>query len=117
VTGPGESGGRQQVVLQGSVTVHAQGAVAGCPCEVQAYVYRARGSIEGPSSWSVLGEAPAAGSGVSSVSVPVTWATTIDSGRTEQFRVAVFVDGTTASGVTAEASLTAVTAPFGQVSS
>lgn len=117
VTGPGESGGRQHVVLQGSVTVHAEGAVADCPCEVQAYVYRARGSVEGPSSWSVLGDAPATGSGVSSIAVPVTWATTIDSGRTEQFRVAVFVDGTTVGGVTAEASLTAVTAPFGRVAS
>jgi hypothetical protein len=117
VTGAGESGGRQQVVLQGSVTVHAEGAVSGCPCEVQAYVYRARGSVEGPSSWAVLGDAPAAGSGVSSIAIPVTWATTIDSGRTEQFRVAVFVDGTTQTGVNAEATLTAVTAPFGQVGS
>jgi hypothetical protein len=117
VTGPGERPGRQNVVLQGSVTVHATGAVSGCPCEVQAYVYRARGNVEGPSSWAVLGAAPATGSGVSSISIPVTWATTIDSGSTEQFRVAVFVDGTTQSGVNAEATLTAVTAPFGQVGS
>lgn len=115
VTGAGESGGRQQVVLQGSVTVHRNGAVSGCPCEVQAFIYRARGNVEGPSSWAVLGELPATGSGVSSISLPVTWATTIDAGRTEQYRVAVFVDGTAQSGVNADGALTAVTAPFGRV--
>jgi hypothetical protein len=117
VTGAGTGGGRQHVVLQGSVTVHHDGAVSGCPCEVEAYVYRARGSVEGPSSWAVLGAEPATGSGTSSVSLPVTWATTMEAGRTESFRVAVFVDGTAQSGMRAEGSLTAVTAPFGRVPS
>lgn len=115
VTGAGESGGRQNVVLQGSVTVHHDGALSGCPCEVEAFIYRARGEVQGASSWSVLSGDPASGSGVTSVSVPVTWATTIDAGRREQYRVAVFVEGTTAGGLRAEGSLTAVTAPFGRV--
>jgi hypothetical protein len=114
VTGPGVSGGSQQVVLQGSVSVYADGAVDGCPCEVEAFIYRARGELQGPTSWSVLAGDPAS-SGASSVSVPVTWATTIDSGRAEEYRVAVFVDGTQQSSLRAEGTLTAVTAPFGNV--
>ena len=115
VTGAGESGGRQNVVLQGSVTVHHDGALAACPCEVEAFVYRARGNVQGPSSWSVLSGEAASGSGVASVSLPVTWAATIDAGRREEYRIAVFVEGTTAGGLRAEGSLTAVTAPFGRV--
>lgn len=113
VTGAGESGGRQQVVLQGSVTVtaNASGATV-CPCEVEAYIYRARGSVVGPRSFATL-----AGPG-SSVSLPVDWATRIDSARTEQYRIAVFVNGTTATaGLRADGALNAVTAPFGRSSS
>ncbi len=109
VTGAGESGGRQQIVLQGSVTVSADAAPDGCPCEVEAYIYRARGSVVGPRSFATL-------DGAGSVALPVDWASTIDSARTEQYRVAVFVNGTTAtSGVRADGTLNAVTAPFGRV--
>jgi hypothetical protein len=114
VRGPGESGGRQNVVLSGNVTVHHDGALTDCPCEVQAFVYRARDERQGPSSWTEL-SGEVSGSGSTSVSVPVDWAVAIDSGRNEQFRLAVFVDGTTASGLRAEGTLSAVTAPFGSV--
>lgn len=111
VTGAGESGGRQNVALQGSVTVtaNASGATA-CPCEVEAYIYRARGDVVGPRSFATL-EGPSR-----SIALPVNWATRIDSTRTEEYRIAVFVNGTTASGgLRADASLNAVTAPFGRV--
>jgi hypothetical protein len=109
VTGAGESGGRQQVVLSGSVSVAASGDVTGCPCEVEAYIYRARGSVVGPRSFATLDPS-------STISMPVDWATRIDSGRTEQYRIAVFIDGTQqTSGLRADATLNAVTAPFGRV--
>jgi hypothetical protein len=110
VTGAGERPGRQQVVLQGQATVTASGAVAGCPCEVEAYIYRARGSVVGPRSFATLTPS-------STVAIPVHWATRIDAGSTEQYRIAVFVNGTTqTSGLRADATLNAVTAPFGRVS-
>jgi hypothetical protein len=109
VTGVGQSGGRQNVSLSGSVTVAASGAVTGCPCEVEAYIYRARGSVVGPRSFATL-------DGSSTVSLPVDWATRIESGRTEQYRIAVFVNGTTqTSGLRGDGTLNAVTAPFGRV--
>lgn len=108
VAGAGESG-RQQVVLSGSVTVAAEGEVAGCPCEVEAYIYRARGEVVGPRSFATLDS-------TSTISIPVDWATRIDAGRTEQYRVAVFIDGTEqTSGLRADGTLNAVTAPFGSV--
>ncbi|GGI09048.1 S-layer homology domain-containing protein [Egicoccus halophilus] len=112
VEATGDRGGTGYVVLQGSLTVHAEQATA-CPCEVEAFVFRARDEAQGPSSWSVLtGQAGA--SGVSSVSLPVTWAVPQASGTTDEYRVAVFVDGAPASA-RAEASLTAMTSPFGEV--
>ncbi|WP_169786918.1 S-layer homology domain-containing protein [Nitriliruptor alkaliphilus] len=115
VTGAGESGGRQQIVLQGSVTVTASQELDGCePCEVEAYIYRARGSVVGPRSFASLDTS----GGGATVSLPVDWATRIDSARTEQYRIAVFVDGTTATaGLRADGTLNAVTAPFGRSSS
>lgn len=115
VTGAGERGGRQQVVLQGSVTVTAEAPNEDCdPCEVQAYVYRARGSVVGPTSFATL---DLAGDKTATVVVPVDWATRIDSTRTEQYRIAVFVDGTAQpDGLRADGTLNAVTAPFGSVS-
>jgi hypothetical protein len=108
VTGPGASGGTQHVILQGSVTVTAEQANGDCPCEVEAYVYRARGEVVGPRSFATLGEDPG------SVSLSVGWATTITTTRTEQYRIAVFVDGTQqTTGYRADAVLNAVTAPFG----
>ncbi|MTV27459.1 S-layer homology domain-containing protein [Nitriliruptoraceae bacterium ZYF776] len=110
-SGPGASG-TQNIVLQGSVTVSFSGDLADCPCEVEAYVYRARGNLTGPSSFATL-PAEAAGNGTVNVSLPVDWSTPIAANRTEEFRIAVFVDGTTRSGLRADGSLTAVTAPFG----
>lgn len=112
VDATGGTGGIGYVVLQGSVTVFAEGA-GSCPCEVEAFVFRASDEDQGPSSWSILsGEAGA--SGTTSVALPVTWAATMASGTTEEYRVAVFVDGAPATA-RAEATLTATTAPFGQV--
>lgn len=109
VEGPGADGGEHQVALHGSVTVSATQEDPDCPCEVEAYVYRARGELVGPRSFATLDGTPAE----RSVSLPVTWATTIESGRTEQYRVAVFVDGTERTeGLRADGALTAVTAPF-----
>lgn len=114
VTGAGESGGRQQIVLQGSVTVTAAEAVVGCPCEVEAYIYRARGSVVGPRTFATLD----AGEGPATVALPVDWATRIDSTRTEQYRIAVFVDGTPqTAGLRVDGTLNAVTAPFGRSAS
>jgi hypothetical protein len=114
VDGPGQGGGQQQVVLQGSATVYHDGTAADCPCEVQAFLFRARDGRQGPSSWAVLPGEPA-GSGSISASVPVTWAVPIASGQRDEYHLAVFVDGTTAPGFRADGSLTAVTAPFGTV--
>lgn len=111
---PGTPGGRQHAVIQGSVTVWHDGTVSGCPCEVEAFVYRARDEAQGPSSFTVLDAQPAA-SGTASVSLPVSWAVAVDSGRTEEFHVAVFVAGTTVAGARAEGSLQAVSVPFGTV--
>ncbi len=113
VPGPG-SGGQQNVVLQGSVTVHGPGAISGCPCEVEAFLYRASDDAQSLSSWATLpGEA--ASSGTTAVSLPVTWAVPQSSARSERYDLAVFVDGTAVTTLRADAALTAVTAPFGAV--
>ncbi|MFA9445947.1 hypothetical protein [Egicoccus sp. AB-alg6-2] len=113
VDATGERGGSGYVVLQGSVTVFTDQGASSCPCEVEAFVFRASDDRQGPSSWSILtGQAGA--SGTSSVALPVTWATTLPSGSTEEYRVAVFVDGAPAA-TRAEATLAATTAPFGEV--
>jgi len=111
VESTGTTGGTGYVALQGSVTVFADSA-GSCPCEVEAFVFRARDEDQGPSSWSILSGELAGGT--SSMALPVTWATSMPSGTTDEYRVAVFVDGAPA-GTRAEATLTATTAPFGQV--
>lgn len=114
VTAPGV-GGRQNVLLQGTVTVLGDGAVDGCPCDVEAFVYPADDErVQGPSSWTVLaGEAT--GSETTSVSLPVSWSVPQASGETEEYVFAVFVDGTDADDLEADGALSALTAPFGDV--
>lgn len=112
VTTPGVDGGTQYVVLQGAVTVLVDGNAAGCPCEVEAFVFRDSDGDQGGSSYAVLPR-EAAGSGTTSVSLPVTFATSQPAGRTDEYRVAVFVEGVQAPAVRAEGTVSAITAPFG----
>lgn len=106
----GVSGGTGTVTLQGSVSVLAAGNVSSCPCEIEAFVYRDSDDAQGPSMWSQLpGET--AGSGRAAAALPVSWTTTIPSGSTETFRVAVLLNDGNPTEVTAEATLTAVTTP------
>jgi hypothetical protein len=112
---PGDSGGRGTVVLHGTVTVYSEADVSdACPCEVEAFVYRADGQQQGPSSWAQLPADPTA-SGRVNVALPVSWAVDLPSGRSEQFGIAVFVNDGEPEGTRAEGSLAAVTAPFGDV--
>jgi hypothetical protein len=111
----GASGGTQTVVLQGVVNVYSEQDVSeACPCEVEAFVFRDSDDAAGPSSWTQL-PAEAATSGRVNTSLPVHWGVEIPSGSTETFRVAVFINGAEPEGVQAEASLSSLTAPFGDV--
>lgn len=112
-TGDTAAGATGYVSLQGSVTVFVEGDASACPCEVEAFVYRARDAEQGPSSWSMLGSETSA-NGTTSVSLPVTWAARQPAGTRDEYRLEVFVDGAP-SGARAEASLTAITTPLGQV--
>ena len=109
------TGGNSTVTLHGSVTVYADssdgGNVSACPCEVEAFIYRDSDEVQGPSGWSQL-PGTFAGSGRASTSIPVTWMTTIPSGSSESFRIAVFLNEASPSGVRAEGALTAVVGPF-----
>ncbi|MFA9429552.1 S-layer homology domain-containing protein [Egicoccus sp. AB-alg2] len=115
----GERGsGSGYVTLQGSVSVYGDGVVAGCPCEVEAYVLGPN-DRHGPSSYAVLSGqpgAPASGSGPgkSSISVPVDWTLQVPTGRQQTYRLAVFVTGARAGDLQASGTLTAITAPMGQ---
>jgi hypothetical protein len=114
-TSAAAEGGTSTVTLQGSVTVYADtssgGNVNACPCEVEAFIYRDSDEAPGPSGWTQLpGEV--AGSGRASTSVAVNWMTTIPSGSSESFRIAVFLNDASPSGVRAEGALTAVVGPF-----
>lgn len=105
----GSSGGTGAVTLQGSVTV--RGEASGCPCAVEAFVYRPDGDGQGPSTLDQL-PAQAAG-GEATVSLPVTWAPSAPAGEERRYAVGVFVEG--ASGpVTAEATLTATAVAYRQ---
>ena len=111
VQATGTEGGEGMVSLQGSVSILAEGSVVSCPCEVEAFIYRDSDDAQGPSMWVQLpGEAT--GSGRAVASVPVSWATTIPSGSTETFRVAVFINDGVPTEVTAQATLTAITTPL-----
>lgn len=113
VQATGVEGGTGTVLLHGVVNVWADGAVEACPCEIEAYVFRDSDDATGPSSWSQLpGEA--AGDRTSA-SLPVQWGVQIPSGTTETFHVAVFVDGAAGQELQAEASLTSLVAPMGEV--
>jgi hypothetical protein len=104
----GASGGTTNLALQGNVTVMADAGAADCPCEVEAFVYRASDDAQGPSSWSTLAE------GRASVAVPVSWGLTVPSNARHEYRVAVFVDGVSdPAPYRAEGTLTAVSGPFG----
>lgn len=108
----GDRGGRSNVMLQGSVTVFSddENLAEHCPCEVEAFIYR-QGGGQGPSSWAQLpGEVSS--SGRANVALPVSWGVDLASGHDVTFRVAVFVNGA-APVATAEGSLAALTAPFG----
>ena len=112
VPASGTPGGTRNVTLTGSVSVYSQGAVTSCPCELEAFVYRDSGNQpQGPSSWTQL-PATTSGSGRVATSLPVTWMAEIPSGTTETFRIAVFLNDGSPSGVRAEASLSAVVTPF-----
>jgi len=111
VQATGSEGGQGMVSLQGTVSVLAEGSVVSCPCEVEAFIYRDNDDAQGPSMWSQLpGEAT--GSGRAVASVPVAWATSIPSGSTETFRVGVLINDGSPTGVTAQATLTAITTPL-----
>ncbi|TVR35540.1 MAG: S-layer homology domain-containing protein [Nitriliruptor sp.] len=111
VQATGTAGGEGMVSLQGTVSVLAEGSVVSCPCEVEAFIYRDSDDAQGPSMWAQLpGEAT--GSGRAVVSVPVSWATTIPSGSTETFRLAVLINDGQPMEVTAQGTLTAITTPL-----
>jgi hypothetical protein len=111
VTLAGAAGGTANLALQGTVTVHAPAAGADCPCEVEAFVYRAGDEAQGPSSVTTL---PAGGA----VAVPVGWGLTVPSDARGDYRIAVFVDGVgDPSGYRADGTLTAVSGPFGDTGS
>jgi hypothetical protein len=111
VQATGTEGGEGMVSLQGTVSVLAEGNLFDCPCEVEAFIYRDGDNAQGPSMWAQLpGEAT--GSGRAVASVPVSWATTIPSGSTETFRVAVLINDGEPTEVTAQATLTAITTPL-----
>jgi hypothetical protein len=104
----GASGGTANLALQGNVTVTATAGASDCPCEVEAFIYRASDDAQGPSSWSTLT------AGEASVAVPVGWGLTIPSNARHEYRVAVFVDGVSdVAPYRAEGNLTAVSGPFG----
>ena len=117
VRATGTSGGTGTVVLQGVVNVYSEQDVSDvCPCEIEAFVFRDGDDAAGPSSWTQLPAEAAAGTGTVSASLPVHWGVQIPAGTTETFRVAVFVNGgAEPAGVQAEASLSSLTAPMGDV--
>ncbi len=108
----GAPGGTGHVVLQGSVTVYAEGDTSSCPCEIEAFVYRDADERAGPSSWTQL-PAEKAGTGTASTSLSVTWMSPVGTGSAETFHLAVFVNGAQPGGANAEGALTAVYVPFG----
>lgn len=110
-------GGTSAVTLSGSVSVYADttsgGNVSACPCEVEAFIYRAGDEQQGPSSFTQL-PGTVASNGRASTSLPVDWVAEIPSGTSETFRIAVFLaDGATPLDVRAEGALSAIVSPFG----
>jgi hypothetical protein len=111
--------GENAVTLTGSVSVHSDGDVSTCPCEVEAFIFADDGNdaTKGPSSWTQL-PAETNSNGRVAASVPIQWMHTIPGGGEETYRVAVFLNGVEGgsgpTGVRAEASLSAVLAPFSE---
>jgi hypothetical protein len=104
----GAPGGTTHLAMHGTVTVSAAAGAADCPCEVEAFVYRASDDVQGPSSWSTLT------AGEASVALPVSWGLSVPSDARHEYRVAVFVDGVAdAAPYRAEGALTAVSGAFG----
>jgi hypothetical protein len=115
VQATGTSGGTGTVVLQGVVNVYSEADVTDeCPCEIEAFIFRDGDDADGPSSWTQL-PAESASNGRVSASLPVHWAVQLPAGTTETFRVAVLVNDAEPAGLQAEASLSSLTAPFGDV--
>ena len=111
VEASGVAGGSGSVTLQGSVSVLATGNVSSCPCEVEAFIYRDSDDAQGPSTWSQLPDRMS-GEGRAATALPVSWTAPIPSGTTETYRIAVFINDGNPSGVTTEATLTAITTPL-----
>ena len=115
VTSSAATGGSSTVTLNGSVTLYADstegGNVSACPCEIEAFIYQDSDESQGPSGWAQL-PGTFASSGRATTSVPVTWMTTIPSGTSETFRIAVFINDASPTGVQAEGALTALVSPF-----
>jgi hypothetical protein len=79
-----------QTTVDGSVTVTSDGA--GCPCEVEAFLYRVRDDRKVGAS--VYGQLPAAaGSAASAVTLALSGGLGQGSDRTEVYAVGVFVEG------------------------
>jgi hypothetical protein len=112
VRATGAPGGTGTVTLQGSVSVLAEGSVASCPCQIEAFIYRDSDDAQGASSWTQLPGEPS-GSGRAAAALPVSWSVAIPSGSTETFRIAVFVNDGSPGGARAEATLTATATPGG----
>ena len=104
----GATGGTSTVTVLGTVTVFADGDVSSCPCEVEAFIFRAEDEAQGPSSWAQLpGEAT--GSGAAVTSLPVAWTVEVPSGTEQEFRVAVFLNDGSPGDARAEATVSATT--------
>lgn len=108
VQATGAPGGTGTVTLTGVVSLWTEGDVDSCPCEVEAFVFRASDEMQGPSSWTQL-PGSATGSGRTVASLPVHWTVPIPSGTTETYRIAVFLNDGEPTGLVAEGSLTAIT--------
>lgn len=108
----GAPGGTGYVVLQGSVTVYADGDTSSCPCEIEAFIYRAGDERAGPSAWTQL-PADKASTGTASTSAAVTWVAPVGTGTSVTFHLAVFVNGAEPGGASAEGALSALYVPFG----
>jgi hypothetical protein len=103
----GAAGGTANLALQGTVTVTGGGPGA-CPCEVEAFIYRAGDDAQGPSTWASLERSEG------SVALPVGWGLTVPSNARGEYRIAVFVTGLGDPGAArADGALTAVSGPFG----
>jgi hypothetical protein len=110
----GESGGTGYVVLNGTVSVFTDEDVTDCPCEIEAFVYRAGDDAQGPSAWAQLPAEPDSETDQTNANVAVSWVVPIATGTEETYHLAVFLNGSRPAHARAEASLTAIYVPFGE---